>query len=217
MRTAIGRRMSQSKQQAPHFYVSCEISMDAASEAVAKLSEGREAGERVSLTALMIKAVAMTLAAEPKFNAHWTEAGHELIDDINIGVAIDIPAGLIAPAIVGCGDLSVQDLAARLRDLAERAKQGKLRASELNDTTFTLSNLGMFDVSSFTAIITPPQVAILATGRSQQLPRVANGEIVVQSTMAATISADHRAVDGGDAARFLGQFKQYLEAPLDWA
>jgi len=208
--------MTQSKQEAPHFYVSCEIAMDRAIEATAGLNEGREQEERITLTALMLKAVALTLAEEPEFNAHWTEAGHELIDDINLGVAIDMPAGLIAPAIVDCSELDVADFSTRLKDLAQRTKQGKLRAAEMNEATFTLSNLGMFDVSSFTAIVTPPQVAILATGKSQALPRVLDGEITVQTVMTATLSSDHRAVDGVGAARFLGSLKQRLEAPGDW-
>lgn len=216
MRKAIARRMTQSKQQAPHFYVSCEIAMDAAMSTTSSLNADVAPDERVTLTAMMLKAVSLTLADEPEFNAHWTEAGHELIDDINIGVAIDIPAGLIAPAIVDCRDLAVREFSIRLKDLAERAKKGKLRAAELNEATFTLSNLGMFDVSSFTAIVTPPQVAILATGRSMPLPRVVDNEIVVQTIMTATLSSDHRAVDGVGAARFLGKLKARLESPQEW-
>lgn len=214
MRKAIARRMSQSKQQAPHFYVSCEIAMDAAIEATFNLNAAPD--QRVTQTAVMLKAVALALTDEPAFNAHWTEAGHELIDDINIGVAIDIPAGLIAPAILDCRDLDVREFSVRLKDLAERAKKGKLRAAEMSDATFTLSNLGMFDVSSFTAIVTPPQVAILATGRSRPLPRVADDEIVVRTIMTATLSSDHRAVDGVGAARFLAKLKERLESPLVW-
>ena len=216
MRKAIARRMSQSKQEAPHFYVSCEIAMDAAIAATAALNEGRGQDERITLTALMLKAIALTLAEEPEFNAHWTEAGHELIDDINLGVAIDMPAGLIAPAIVDCSELDVAELSARLKDLAQRTRQGKLRAAEMNEATFTLSNLGMFDVSSFTAIVTPPQVAILATGRSQPMPRVVDGDIAIQTIMTATLSSDHRAVDGVGAARFLGKLKQRLETSQEW-
>lgn len=216
MRKAIARRMSESKQQAPHFYVSCEIAMDAAIAATSNLNVNAAADERVTQTAVMLKAVALALADEPTFNAHWTEAGHELIDDINIGVAIDIPAGLIAPAIVNCRDLDVREFSVRLKDLAERAKKGKLRAAEMSDATFTLSNLGMFDVSSFTAIVTPPQVAILATGRSRPLPRVADDEMVIRTIMTATLSSDHRAVDGVGAARFLATLKQRLESPLGW-
>ncbi len=216
MRKAIARRMSQSKQQAPHFYVSCEIAMDAVIEATAKLNDKPDQETRVTLTAMMLKASALTLAEEPAFNAHWTENGHELIEEINIGVAMDIPAGLIAPAIVNCAELNVGEFSSRLKDLAERAKLGKLRAAEMNDATFTLSNLGMFEVSSFTAIITPPQVAILATGKSYPMPRVVDGEIVVQTIMTATLSSDHRAVDGVGAARFLGKLKRRLESPKDW-
>ncbi len=216
MRKAIARRMSQSKQEAPHFYVSCEIAMDAAIEATAGLNADVASDERVTVTAMILNAVSLTLADEPAFNAHWTEAGHELIDDINIGVAIDVPAGLIAPAIVDCRSLDIRGFSLRLKDLAERARKGTLRAAELNEATFTVSNLGMFDVSSFTAIVTPPQVAILATGRSMPLPRVVDGEIVVQTIMTATLSSDHRAVDGVVAARFLGKLKTRLESPQDW-
>jgi pyruvate dehydrogenase E2 component (dihydrolipoamide acetyltransferase) len=214
MRKAIARRMSQSKQQAPHFYVTCEIAMDAAIEATSNLNAAPD--ERITQTAVMLKTVALALADEPAFNAHWTEAGHELIDDINIGVAIDIPAGLIAPAILDCRDLDIREISVRLKDLAERAKKGKLRTTEMSDATFTLSNLGMFDVSSFTAIVTPPQVAILATGRSRPLPRVVDDEIVVRTIMTATLSSDHRAVDGVGAARFLAKLKERLESPLLW-
>jgi pyruvate dehydrogenase E2 component (dihydrolipoamide acetyltransferase) len=216
MRKAIARRMSQSKQQAPHFYVTAEIVMDAAIEATAALNDNPEQQTRITLTAVMLKALALTLAEERTFNAHWTDEGHVLIDDINIGVAIDIPAGLIAPAIVDCEALDVGEFSSRLKDLAERAKSGKLRAAEMNDATFTLSNLGMFEVSSFTAIVTPPQVAILATGKSYPLPRVVEGEVVVQTIMTATLSSDHRAVDGVGAARFLGGLKRRLESPQEW-
>jgi pyruvate dehydrogenase E2 component (dihydrolipoamide acetyltransferase) len=216
MRNAIARRMSQSKQQAPHFYVSCEIAMDAAIEAVSELNANSSSDVRVTQTAVLLKAVALTLADEPEFNAHWTDRGHELIDAINIGVAIDVPAGLIAPAIVDCGDIDVSDFSMRLKDLANRAKSGKLRGPEMNDATFTLSNLGMFDVSSFTAIVTPPQVAILATGRSVPKPRAVDGEVKIKTVMTATLSSDHRAVDGIGAARFLGKFKARLESPSDW-
>ncbi len=217
MRNAIARRMTQSKQQAPHFYVGCDIAMDSAKKFTAALNEDRPSEERVTLTALMIKAVSLTLVDEPAFNAHWTDEGHELIDAINIGVAIDIPDGLIAPAILDCANIDVLSISQRLRDLAVRAKAGKLRGPEINDATFTLSNLGMFEVSSFTAIVTPPQVSILATGRSEPRTKVVNGEIIVQTTMTATLSSDHRAVDGVSAARFLGKLKERLESPESWA
>ncbi len=215
MRNAIARRMTQSKNEAPHFYVSSEIDMETARRFIKKLKQSTE--QRVTLTALMIKAVALTLEEVPEFNAHWTKEGHELIDAVNIGVAIDLPDGLIAPAILGCESLGLPDISARLAELAERAKSGKLRGPEINDATFTLSNLGMFDVSAFTAIITPPQVAILATGRAVPLAKLVDDEFVARLTMTATLSSDHRAVDGSSAARFVGAFKQRLERPDVWA
>lgn len=216
VRQAIARRMSQSKQQAPHFYISCEIEMDAALATLELLNRSRHPEDRISLTAVLLKAVALSLAEAPEFNAHWTDSGHELIADINIGVAMDLPAGLIAPAILDCSAASVEELSTRLKSLVARASQGKLRAAEMNDATFTLSNLGMFDVTSFTAIITPPQVAILATGRSQAVPRVIDGDIEIRTVMTATLSSDHRAVDGAGAARFLARLKKFLESSRDW-
>ena len=146
MRNAIARRMAQSKSEAPHFYVSNEIDMEAARRFVKDLNQSSE--QRITLTALMIKALALTLEVAPEFNAHWTKGGHELIDAINIGVAIELPDGLIAPAIIGCESLDVPTISERLGALATRAKAGKLRGPEINDATFTLSNLGMFDVSA---------------------------------------------------------------------
>ena len=215
MRKAIARRMTESKQQAPHFYVSSDIDMEAARSFVRELNDTAE--RRVTLTALMIKALALTLEEVPEFNAHWTKDGHELIDAINIGVAIDLPDGLIAPAILGCESLDVPTISDRLGDLATRAKAGKLRGPEINDATFTLSNLGMFKVSAFTAIITPPQVAILATGRAEPRAKFVDEEFVARLTMTAMLSSDHRAVDGSSAAKFISAFKQRLENPENWA
>ena len=215
MRNAIARRMAQSKSEAPHFYVSNEIDMEAARRSVADLNQSSE--QRITLTALMIKALALTLEEAPEFNAHWIKGGHELIDAINIGVAIELPDGLIAPAILGCESLDVLAISERLGDLATRAKAGKLRGPEISDATFTLSNLGMFDVSAFTAIITPPQVAILATGHAEPRARFVDDELLARLTMTATLSSDHRAVDGSSAAKFIGAFKQKLEIPENWA
>ena len=213
MRRAIARAMSQSKSAAPHFYVSTDIIMDAAVSSLEVVNAGRPREERASVTALLIKAVARTLAEEPRFNAHYTDDGHVLVDAINVGVAIALDEGLIAPALLDCRDLDVTEIAIRLRDLAHRSREGRLRAAETMGATFTVSNLGMFDVSSFVAIVNPPQVAILATGSTVPRPAVVDGEITVRSVMTATLSADHRAVDGIDAARFLGSLKSRLEEP----
>ncbi len=215
MRRAIAHAMSQSKHSAPHFYVSTDIVMDWAMAALQSANTGREKDDRAGVTALLIKAVALTLAEEPRFNAHWTDEGHVLVDDVNVGVAITLEGGLIAPALLDCADLDLFEVAVRLRDLAHRSREGRLRVSEMMGATFTVSNLGMFDVSSFIAIVNPPQVAILATGRTEKRPVIVEDDVRVRSVMTVTLSADHRAVDGADAARFLGVLKARLHEP-DW-
>jgi pyruvate dehydrogenase E2 component (dihydrolipoyllysine-residue acetyltransferase) len=217
MRAAIARRMVQSKQQAPHFYVTAELEMEALSEAADRLNAGREPSERVSVTAFLVRAVALTLREHPAFNAVWNGETLELVDAVNVGVAIALDDGLIAPALLGCDRLGVEEIAAALRDLVARTRAGRLRPAELTDATFTLSNLGRFAVSQFTAIVTPPQVAILATGRTEPRAVVRDGAVVARRRMNATLSADHRAVDGAGAARFLETLKSLVEAPDAWA
>jgi pyruvate dehydrogenase E2 component (dihydrolipoamide acetyltransferase) len=179
--------------------------MDAVLEAAAALA--------VTVTALLVRACARALRAHPELNAVWTERGLERVRSVNLGVAVALDGGLIAPALIGADELTVAQTAAALSDLVGRARTGGLRGSELTEGTFTLSNLGAFDVTRFTAIIVPPQVAILATGRTLETPVVLDGEVVVRRTMSATLSADHRALDGADAARFLSTFKTLLQDP----
>lgn len=217
MRRAIARRMVESKRSAPHFYLSTEIDMDALLEAAEAANIGRQREERVTVTAFLLRAVALTLAEHRDFNAVWNGDVVERVDAINLGVAIALDDGLIAPALLDCRDRSIADLAAGLGDLVTRTRAGKLRAPEINDGTFTLSNLGMFDVTQFTAIVTPPQVAILATAKTVERAVVRDGQVVVGRVMTATLSSDHRVVDGVGAARFLATLKGLLEAPADWA
>jgi pyruvate dehydrogenase E2 component (dihydrolipoamide acetyltransferase) len=216
MRRAIARRMVQSKQQAPHFYLSTELDMEALLGAGERLNAGRDADRRITVTALLIKAVALTLSEHRAFNAIWDGETLQQVEPVNVGVAIALDEGLIAPAILGCERLSVEQISDALRDLVTRTRAGKLRAPELTDATFTLSNLGMFEVSQFTAIITPPQVAILATGKTEPRAVVREGALVARQTMTVTLSSDHRAVDGAGAARFLGTLKELVEAPDAW-
>jgi len=217
MRRAIARRMVESKTTAPHFYLSTEIEMDALLEVADRANAGRSREERVTVTAFLLRAVALTLAENPAFNAMWNGDVVERWDAINIGVAIALDDGLIAPALLDCRDRGIADLAAGLGDLVTRTRAGKLRAPEIGEGTFTLSNLGMFDVTAFTAIITPPQVAILATAKTVERAVVRDGEIVVRKVMTATLSSDHRVVDGVGAAGFLGTLKTLIEAPAGWA
>jgi pyruvate dehydrogenase E2 component (dihydrolipoamide acetyltransferase) len=216
MRAAIARRMVQSKQQAPHFYVSSDIELDALLDRSAAENEARARDGRVSVTAYLLRALALTLAEHPAFNAVWEGETLVRVDSINIGIAIALDEGLIAPALLACEGRSVEDLAAGLGDLVTRTRAGRLRGPEMSDATFTLSNLGMFDVSAFTAIVTPPQVAILATARAEPRAVVRDGEVVVRRMMTATLSSDHRVVDGVGAARFLETFKRFVQAPEGW-
>ena len=217
MRRAIARRMTESKQQVPHFYLSSDIDMDALLAVADAVNRRGSREERVTVTAFLLRAVALTLAEHPAFNAAWAGDVVERSDAINIGVAIALDDGLITPALLDCRDRGIADLGAGFGDLVARIRAGKLRAAEIGEGTFTLSNLGMFDVSAFTAIITPPQVAILATAKTVERPVVRDGQVVVRRVMTATLSADHRVVDGAGAAGFLGTFKRLIEAPGDWA
>ena len=212
MRAGIARRMTQSKQEAPHFYVQTEVVVDGVRSRLAQLGD-REGSPRITMTAALVRACVAALTAHPKFNAVWTPEGLLEAEEINVGIAIGLDDGLVAPALLGADRLDLTETAAGLAELVERARSQRLRPAELTGATFTLSNLGMFDVSAFTAIVTPPQVAILATARPVER-WIGGGDAPVRaSVMTATLSSDHRAVDGVDAARFLETFKQAMEDP----
>jgi pyruvate dehydrogenase E2 component (dihydrolipoamide acetyltransferase) len=210
MRKAIARRMVDSKREAPHFYVEAEVPMDAV---LAFTKTADPSGPKVTVTAVLARACAVALRSHPRLNAVWTERGLEQVDVVNLGVAVALDDGLIAPALLGAESLDLAATAEALADLVVRARAKRLRAPEAADGTFTLSNLGMFDVSRFTAIVVPPQVAILATGRTVERAVVVEGQVVPRPVMAATVSADHRAVDGADVAAFLETFKSLLATP----
>jgi pyruvate dehydrogenase E2 component (dihydrolipoamide acetyltransferase) len=212
MRAAIARRMTDSKQKAPHFYVQTEVSVDPLLTSLARVNESNPA-TRVTATAAIAVACAKTLSEHPRFNSIWTADGLLEVADVNLGIAITLDEGLLAPALLGASALDLAELAQALHDLVDRARSGKLRPSEMTDATFTLSNLGGFGVSAFAAIITPPQVATLATARPTQRCVLDAGVPVAGSVMTATLSADHRVLDGADAARWLETFKRLLEEP----
>jgi pyruvate dehydrogenase E2 component (dihydrolipoyllysine-residue acetyltransferase) len=212
MRAGIARRMVESKQQAPHFYVQTEVVVDGVRSRLAELSAD-DGAPRTTMTVALVRACVAALKSHPRFNSVWTPDGLLQADEINVGIAISLDDGLVAPALLGADRLDVPATAAALRDLVARARSQRLRPAELGGATFTLSNLGMFEVTAFTAIVTPPQVAILATARPVERWLVAGDEPVRGSVMTATLNADHRAVDGVDAARFLETFKQAMEDP----
>ncbi len=211
MRRTIGKRMLESKLTAPHFYTQAEIAVDPLIAHLADLND--QAESRITFTAALALACVRTLEAHPKFNCVWTADGPTLVEDINLGIAVALDDGLLAPALVHAQEHDLASVAAALGDLAARTRSAKLRAPEIADGTFTLSNLGMFDVSAFTAIITPPQVATLATGRPQRRLALVDGHVAEIRVLTVTLSADHRIVDGVDSARWLGTFKALVEDP----
>ena len=213
MRQAIARVTSQSKHEAPHFYVTADIDMTRAMALRRQINESLDEGKRVTVNDIVVKAVAMTLNAHSRFNASFKGDHLELHAAANIGVAIALQEGLIIAAVPGCQDRSLLQIAEATRDLVRRAEGGTLRAEEY-ESTFSISNMGMFDVDSFSAIIYPPNAAVLAIASVKQQPVVRDGELAVAQMMSATLSVDHRVADGAEAARFLVDVKSLLEQPV---
>ena len=214
MRQAIARVTVDSKREAPHFYVTAEVDMDKAMSLRRDLNDALPAENRVSVNDLILKACAIVLGQYPKFNGSFQGDHLRLNSSINIGIAIALEAGLIVPGISNCQDKSLQELAAASKDLIARANSGTLRNEEYSGTTFSVSNLGMFDVDSFAAIIFPPHAAVLAVGTVKSQPVVRDGELAVGQVMKATLSTDHRVADGAEAAQFLVEVKKLLESPV---
>jgi len=212
MRRIVGQRMTQSKQSAPHFYISMDIDMSAVSEARASWKEKGESNVP-SINDFILHACSRALKDFPSLNSTFTDQGIKLHADISIGMAVALDEGLVVPVIRNADRLSLAELASQSRELADKAQKKKLFPLDYEGGTFTVSNLGMLGVDSFTAIINPPQCAILAVGRV--VPRVVadDGMFAIKSMMTATLSADHRVVDGAIAARFLQEVKSLLEKP----
>ena len=213
MRQTIARRMTQSKQEMPHFYVTSSIDMDRAMAMRQELIELWEGEVRVTVNDLIVKATALAIQKHPNHNAYYDDGVIKQNPSINIGIAVALDDGLIAPAILDCGNKSLKEIALVSRDLASRARGGVLKPEEYTSATIAISNLGMFDVDSFIAIINPMQCASVAVGSVQEQAVVRDGEIVVANMMQATISADHRVVNGAEAAQFLNEIKGFLQRP----
>ncbi|MDE2939192.1 MAG: 2-oxo acid dehydrogenase subunit E2 [Chloroflexota bacterium] len=214
MRQAIARVTVDSKRQAPHFYVTADIDMGKAMELRREVNDTLIPERRISVNDLVVRACAIALGRHPKFNAFFQEDHLQFNNSINIGIAISLESGLIVPGISDCGNKSLADIAAASKDLIERANSGSLRNEEYSDTTFSISNLGMFDVDSFAAIIFPPHAAVLAVGTVKEQPVIRDGQLAVGQIMKATLSTDHRVSDGAEAARFLVEVKGLLEKPI---
>jgi pyruvate dehydrogenase E2 component (dihydrolipoyllysine-residue acetyltransferase) len=214
MRTSIARRMAESKREAPHFYVTSMVEMDAAVELRASLKKLRGDQGAVTYNHMVLKAVADALRKFPEVNARFAGDAVELFEEVNLGVATAVEDGLVVPVVHRADTLSLFEIAARARDLAQLAEGGGFTSEDLSGATFSVSNLGMFDVESFVAVINPPQAAILAVGSVKQRPVVRDGALAVAHTMALTLSCDHRCLDGVRAARFLSDVKLRLENPV---
>ena len=214
MRAIIAKRMPLSKAPVPHFYVTAEVAMDRA-WALREELNGLEGQPKVSLNDLIIKACALALARNPGVNASFQGQVIRVYHRAHMGVAVALPqGGLITPVLRDCDVKPLSQIAVESRDLAERARGGKLRAQEMSGATFSISNLGMFDVDEFSAIINPPEGAILAVGSVVEKPVVEGGQVRVGRRVKLTLSCDHRAMDGAMGARFLQDVKRLLQEPL---
>jgi len=215
MRSQIARVTVASKTNAPHFYVSVEVEMTKLMNVRSQINETlQDQGIKVSVNDFVIRAAVETLKKSPKFNASFINEGIQFNDEINIGIAIATEDGLIVPAVTSCQNKSIVEIAQSTKDLIARSQSGKLTPEEYTGATFSISNLGMFDVDNFVAIILPPQAAMMAVGSVKPRPVVKNGEIVIEQTMNVTLSSDHRVVDGAEGAKFVGELKKVLESPL---
>ena len=213
MRAIIAKRMPLSKAPVPHFYVTSEASMDRAWALRAELN-GLEGQPKVSVTDMVIKACALALLKNPGVNAQLQGQSLRVFHRAHIGIAVALDEGLITPVLRDCDVKPLAQIAVEARDLAERARGGKLRAQEFSGATFSVSNLGMYDVEEFSAIINPPEGAILAVGSVLEKPVAEGGQVRVGRRMKMTISCDHRVMDGAMGARFLQDVKRLLEEPL---
>jgi pyruvate dehydrogenase E2 component (dihydrolipoamide acetyltransferase) len=215
VRKIIARRLTESKQQIPHIYLTVDIQLDALLKLRGELNKGLESrGIKLSVNDLMIKALAMALIEVPECNVSF--AGDQLFkySRADISVAVSIPGGLITPIVVGADGKTVSAIATEIHDLAARAKEGKLQPQEYQGGTASLSNMGMYGIKNFEAVINPPQGMIMAIGAGEKRPYVINDSLQIATVMSATGSFDHRAIDGADGARLMQAFKRLVENPL---
>ncbi|GAA4755276.1 pyruvate dehydrogenase complex dihydrolipoamide acetyltransferase [Sphingomonas daechungensis] len=215
IRKTIARRLTESKQQIPHIYLTVDIQLDALLKLRAELNAGLESrGVKLSVNDLLIKALAQSLIEVPECNVSF--AGDQLFkySRADVSVAVSIPAGLITPIIVGADTKSVSAISTEMKDLAGRAKEGKLQPQEYQGGTASLSNMGMYGIKQFEAVINPPQGMIMAIGAGEKRPYVINDSLQIASVMSATGSFDHRAIDGADGAKLMQAFKRLVENPL---
>ncbi|GAA5521481.1 pyruvate dehydrogenase complex dihydrolipoamide acetyltransferase [Aliifodinibius salicampi] len=212
MRKTIARRLSESKFNNPHFYETISIDMQPVWDARKQINE--KSDTKISFNDIVVKACAAALRKHPEINSSWH--GDKIVEhgDVNVAVAVAIEEGLVTPVINNTDQKGLQQIGQETRDLAEKARERKLQPEQMEGSTFTVSNLGMFGIEEFTAIINPPNACILAVGAIKEVPVVEDGEVVPGKRMKVTLSSDHRIVDGAMAAQFLSTLKQMLESPL---
>ena len=218
IRKVIARRLSESKQTVPHFYVTMDFEIDALlklrADLNAKSPKDGPAAFKLSVNDLVIKAVAATLRRFPAVNATWTDEAILQFDDVDISVAVSTPTGLITPIVKQADRKGLSTISNEMKDLAARAKSGKLKPEEFQGGGFSISNMGMYGVREFSAIINPPQAGILAVAAGEQRPVVKGGALAIATVMTCTLSVDHRVIDGALAAEFMQALKGAIEDPL---
>ncbi|MCB1782594.1 MAG: pyruvate dehydrogenase complex dihydrolipoamide acetyltransferase [Alphaproteobacteria bacterium] len=214
IRKVVARRLSESKQTVPHFYLSIECRLDNLLAARKELNEKANGAYKLSVNDFVIKAAAMALKAYPAANVSWTDDAILQYRKADISVAVATPTGLITPIIKAAEDKGLRGISTEMKELAGRAREGKLKPEEFQGGSFSISNLGMYGIKDFAAIINPPQGCILAVGAGIEQPVVEKGQIVVGTVMTCTLSVDHRCVDGAVGAEYLQIFKQYIENPV---
>jgi pyruvate dehydrogenase E2 component (dihydrolipoamide acetyltransferase) len=214
MRKTIAKRMALSKATAPHFYITAEIDMGPAMALRQSLNELADDASKISVTDMVLKAAANALRQFPRVNVSYYEEKIRLYQRVHISMAVALDEGLITPVIRDCDRKSLGEIAREARELSERARARRLKPEEYTGGTFSVSNLGMFEVEDFGAILNPPEAAILAVGTIKEQPVVVDGQLAIGQRMKVTLSCDHRVVDGATAAQFLQTFKRLLEQPL---
>ena len=212
MRKVIAQRLGESKFTAPHFYLTCEINMDKTIEA--RKAINTVSPVKISFNDMIVKATSMALQEHPQVNSSWLGDRIRFNEHIHIGIAMAIEDGLLVPVVRFANNKRLSEISSEVKEYGVRAKAKKLQPEDWEGNTFTISNLGMFDIEEFTAIINPPDACILAVGSIVEKPVVKNGEIVIGNTLKVTLSCDHRVVDGVVGSKFLGTLKGYLENPV---
>jgi len=214
MRKTIAARLTESKQTVPHFYLRVDCEIDKLLEFRAELNKKADGAYKLSINDIIIKAAGVALKKVPNANACWTESGIKVFRSADISIAVSVEGGLITPIVFNADGKGLEQISKEMHELAERARDGKLSPEEYTGGTFSISNLGMYGVKSFDAVINPPQACILAVGAGQQSPVVHNGALAVATVMNLTLSADHRAVDGAVAAEYMKCLSGLIEDPM---